>query len=152
MTWLALMLSTPIAASATETPGESALQARIDAVLAEFPGGTQTAPNEIAWHDRAMILTLDDPSQLSPLSVGSCATGYHCAYSGYALSGSKLSLSACDTTVSTSVLSAVRSLANAHGSGYVQAKNSSGSVLASVSHGDSIAYAPAGITQLTCVS
>ncbi len=78
--------------------------------------------------------------------------GYHCAYSGYALSGSKLSIGYCGTTEPTGALSAVRSVANAHGSGYVQAKNSGGGVLTTIDYGDSIAYAPAGITQLTCVS
>ncbi|WP_448389856.1 peptidase inhibitor family I36 protein [Microbacterium aurum] len=82
---------------------DSGLQDRVDAVLAEFPGGTQTKANEISWDGGQMILTLatgDD--SFAARAVGSCATGYYCAYSGYNLSGSKLSFSACNTTQSTS--------------------------------------------------
>ena len=46
---LALALFTPgVAAYADDT---SELQARVDAVLAEFHGGSQTAPNEVTWED-----------------------------------------------------------------------------------------------------
>ena len=148
---LALALFTPgVAAYADDT---SELQARVDAVLAEFPGGSQTAPNEVTWEDGAVILTLAaDEGLITTMAVGSCATGYYCAYSGYNLSGSKLSFSACNTTQSTGALSVVRSLANARSSGYVQGKNSSGTVLATVSAGGSLAYASTSITKLTCVS
>ena len=90
---LALALFTPgVAAYADDT---SELQARVDAVLAEFPGGSQTAPNEVTWEDGAVILTLAaDEGLITTMAVGSCATGYYCAYSGYNLSGSKLSFSA----------------------------------------------------------
>ena len=144
---LALALFTPgVAAYADDT---SELQARVDAVLAEFPGGSQTAPNEVTWEDGAVILTLAaDEGLITTMAVGSCATGY----SGYNLSGSKLSFSACNTTQSTGALSVVRSLANARSSGYVQGKNSSGTVLATVSAGGSLAYASTSITKLTCVS
>ena len=138
------------AAYADET---SELQARDDAGLAEVPGGSQTAPNEVTWEDGAVILTLAaDEGLITTMAVGSCATGYYCAYSGYNLSGSKLSFSACNTTQSTGALSVVRSLANARSSGYVQGKNSSGTVLATVSAGGSLAYASTSITKLTCVS
>lgn len=148
---LALALSAPIAAIAA--PVADTLQTRVDAVLSEFPGGTQTGLNQITWDGGAMILTLEDTSGgIGLFAVGSCATGYHCAYSGNALSGNKLSLSGCDTTHSTAALGVVRSIANAHSSGYVQAKNASGSVLSTVYAGGSVGYAPAGITQLTCVS
>ena len=150
---LALALLAPASAIAAHADDTSELQARVDAVLAEFPGGTQTAPNEIIWGDGAVILTLAaDEGLITAKAVGSCATGYYCAYSGYNLSGSKLSLSTCNTTQSTSALSIVRSIANARSSGYVQGKNSSGTVLATVSAGGSLAYASTNITRLTCVS
>ncbi len=150
---LALALFAPTSAIAAHADETSELQARVDAVLAEFPGGTQTAPNEIIWDGGTVMLTLEaDEELITTKAVGSCATGYYCAYSGYNLSGSRLSLSACNTTQSTSALSIVRSIANARSSGYVQGKNSGGTVLATVSAGGSLAYASTSITQLTCVS
>lgn len=144
------MIAPSMAAYAAE---DSGLQDRVDAVLAEFPGGTQTMANEISWDGGQMILTLatgDD--SFAARAVGSCATGYYCAYSGYNLSGSKLSFSACNTTQSTSALSVVRSIANARSSGSVQGKNSSGSVLATIGANGSLGYAPVNITRLTCIS
>lgn len=150
---LALTLIAPLSANAATTTANDTLQAQIDAVLTEHPGGTQTAPNEITWDDGAVVLTLEVPGgAFSPLAVGSCATDYYCAYSNYNLSGSKVSFYECDTTKSTSLLSTVRSVANARSSGYVQAKSSAGSVLATIGYNGSLAYAPTGITQLTCVS
>lgn len=144
----ALTLGGALGASAAES--RESMQERVDEVLREHTGGTQIAPNEIAWEDGAVVLTLAPTDGIAPLAVGSCATGSYCAYSGSALSGSKLTFSTCGT-YSTTVLGSVRSVANARSSGHVDAKNSSGSVLATVSSGKSISYAPAGITQLTCV-
>lgn len=135
--------------SAAAASGET-MQERVDMVLLEYPGGTQIAPNEVAWEDGTVVLTLAATDGIAPFAVGSCATGSYCAYNGSGLSGSKMTFSTCGT-YSTTALGAVRSVANARTSGYVAAKNSSGRVLATVSSGSSTSYAPAGITQLTCV-
>lgn len=138
------------ALSANAVAGEKTMQERVDQVLLEYPGGTQIAANEISWEDGAVVLTLAPTGGVTPLAVGSCATDSYCAYNGSGLSGSKLTFWDCGT-YSTTVLGTVRSVANARTGGYVDAKNSGGSVLATIYAGNSISFAPAGITQLSCV-
>ncbi|RQP09141.1 MAG: hypothetical protein EAS51_12550 [Microbacteriaceae bacterium] len=147
---IALILGTPLAASAADKDSD-ALQARIDAVLAEYPGGVQIAANEIAWDEGAVVLTLDAPgSAFGVLDVGSCTAGHYCAYNGYSLSGSKLSFSSCATPQPTGIIGTVRSVANARTSGSVYALNSGGGILATIGANDSLPIAPGGITDLSC--
>lgn len=129
---------------------DSALQARIDAILAAHPGGVQTAPNEIEWQGGDVTLTLDVPG-LSPFAVGSCATGKFCAYDGASLTGAKLTFTTC-TTHSTAALGSVRSLANARSSGTVQGLSGLGAVLTTVSAGGRVNSAPTGIEKVRCNS
>ncbi|MCW5953365.1 MAG: peptidase inhibitor family I36 protein [Propionibacteriaceae bacterium] len=131
---------------------DSELQARVDAILAAHPGGVQTAPNEIEWDDGDVTLTLDMPGVATPFAVGSCATDRFCAYGSVNLSGTKLTFSTCDATHSTAALGTVRSMANARSSGTVQGLSSSGSVLTSLGAGGRVNSAPAGITQVKCIS
>ena len=133
-------------------PGDDDLQAQVDSILAEHPGGTQTGPNTIEWEDGTIELTLEMDGYASR-SVGSCATGTYCVYNGLALTGSKLAFSTCaSANYSTAALpGTVRSVADAESSGYVQAKDSGGSVLATIFAGTSLSNAPAGITQVRCV-
>ncbi len=130
--------------------GEETMQERVDRVLLEYPGGTQIASNEISWENGAVVLTLASADGIAPRAVGSCATDAYCAYNGSGLSGSKLTFWTCGI-YSTTALGSVRSVANARTGGYVDAKNSGGGVLATIYGGNSISYAPAGITQLSCV-
>lgn len=149
---LALVAGVSPGAQAAASAPEESLQARIEAVLAKFPGGTQIGPNEISWDGGQIVLTLQGGTVgAETFAVGSCATDAHCAYSGTYQSGSKLTFWACSTTVSTSAIGQARSVANARSSGYVDAKNSSGSVLATIWAGGSLGSAPAGVTKLTCV-
>lgn len=139
-----------VSSAAQAAPGDAAatdLQNRIDEIIEDYPGGTQIGPNGISWDDGDMLLTLEAP-EIGVQAVGSCATGSFCAYSGTSLTGSKLSYSSC-TTHSTAGIS-VHSIANARGSGTVQAKNSSNSVLASVGAGKRLNSAPGGISKLSC--
>lgn len=147
-----LALGGPLAANAAEGGADIGLQARVDAVLAEYPGGVQIGPNEVSWESGDVILTLaPENGDIASRAVGSCNSGSFCAYTGYSLSGSKLSFTSC-TTHSTTVLGAVRSVANARSSGSIKAKNSGGTVLSTISAGSSVAYAPSNITQLACGS
>lgn len=128
------------------------LQERVDAVLVEFPGGTQTSPNTVEWDNGAVELTLAT-DEIASRSIGSCATGAYCVFSAPSLGGSKLSFTTCDTTVSTSPLkAAVASLANARTTGYIMGKNSTGGVLTQINAGGTSNNAPGGITQVKCVS
>lgn len=102
--------------------------------LSAVPGGVLLDDATVVWPALGMTLSAETGTSRS---VGSCGTGLFCAYSGTDQSGTKLSFSAC-TTVSTAALSSVRSLANARSSGSVQARNSSGTVLATAVAGSAV--------------
>lgn len=153
---LALLTISSIGASASadellpiSTPS---LDEQVADILAEHPGGTRINQNEISWNDGDIILTLEIPGAFAPMSVGSCADGTFCAYSGTNLTGSKVAYASCNTTHGIVGISTVRSLANAWGSGYIQARNSGGSTLATVYNAGQLSTAPSGITQIRCVS
>lgn len=143
--------------STTAQAATDPLQSEINQILSEFPTGVQTGPGEISWNDGEVILNLEREA-LSTASlvgegflatVGSCASGYFCAYTSTGLTGSKISFSSCTGTNSVSPLgSPVRSVANARGSGMVYAYNGISSVL-SVS-ANSWSNTSAAITRLGC--
>ncbi|MFF2372418.1 peptidase inhibitor family I36 protein [Agromyces sp. NPDC058110] len=130
---LALLVA-PAGAVAASQPDDD-LQQRIDLALVEFPGGVQSASNEITWGDGEVTLTLSDPDPASGAdpddaaarSIGSCATGAHCVYSSTNLQGDRLSFSSCATASVAPLGSAVRSIANS-GDAVVRAYNDLGAV------------------------
>ncbi|MCD1571859.1 hypothetical protein [Agromyces mediolanus] len=144
----AAVVLAPLPAVAATAPEDPGLQQRIDAVLAEFPGGTQTGPDEVSWQDGAVVLTLESEGQLAARSVGSCATGTHCVYSGSGLSGSKLTFSTCSTQSVAPLGAPVASIANAR-SVVVRAYNSIG-VVGSVSANGSANTGSWGVTKVGC--
>ncbi|MFT4051190.1 MAG: peptidase inhibitor family I36 protein [Microbacterium sp.] len=135
----------PTAANAAE----DRVQARIDAVIAEY-GGEQTAANEVTWDDGAIILTVEAAASVSALTgVGTCPSGSYCAYSRTNYLGSRLAFTTCTTGNSVSALgSAVRSIANSRSSGTVSAYNGSTKVL-TVAAGNG-KNTTATITTLSC--
>ena len=116
-----LSLSASPAFASTPAPQTAA------AILAEHPGGEEIAPGVISWDNGAVVLTLADAA--SPDTVGTCATGQYCAWSGTSYTGTKLAFTACSSAGTSSSLSllggVVRSTANARSSGHVDAKNGS---------------------------
>ena len=135
-----------VPAQATQTATQKAVQQQINAALAATPGGEQTSANTVEWNDGDIILTV--ASNLSTQAVGSCATGYICAYSSTNLLGTKLSFGSC-ASYSTSTIT-VRSVANARSSGTVRGKNNAGTTLITVAAGSQDNSTPTGITQVTC--
>lgn len=130
----------------------SSLQAEIDAILNEFPGGVQISANAIEWDDGEVTLTLATEG-IQPFAVGLCATGKYCVFNQTILAGSQLSFTTCDKTYSTAALpGGVRSAANARSSGTVKGLNSSGTALTTISAGGRVNVAPSGITQVKCTS
>lgn len=147
---LIALLIAPDSARAEEgdsSAGTLSVQQRIDEAMLARPGGTQISATEVSWEDGAVVLTVDDG--VGTRSIGSCATGAFCAWDGANLTGSKLSFTSC-STYSTAGLSVVRSIANARSSGSVKAKNSSGTVLITLSPGAWTGSAPYGVTTLSC--
>jgi hypothetical protein len=85
---------------------------------------------------------------VSPFTVGSCATGAVCAFSGLNGGGSQLSWSTCSTfTISAFT---VRSIADAHSTGYLQARN--GSTVVATAYAGASANVYAAVTNVRCVS
>jgi len=97
------MLALPAAAHGTEvTPDREVAYA-----LEHEAGGYATGQHTAYWPKTGMQFTSSQAMQT--MSVGSCATGSVCAYSGASLTGSKLSWSTC-STFSTSALGSVGSI------------------------------------------
>lgn len=121
---VALSLLVP-ATGAAAGPAES-LDARVARVLAEFPGGVEVSPGVIQWNKGAITLTLE--SAFSVQSIGSCATGQYCAWTGLSYTGTKLAFTSCSAGGTSSSLAALggpaRSTANARTTGTVNAVNS----------------------------
>ena len=97
----------------------------IEYALEVVPGGIALSDRYAVWPALGMTLTAGSSVARS---VGSCATGTFCAYTGSGLSGTKLAFAIC-TNVSTAALRVVASIANGRTSGKVHARNSSGTVL-----------------------
>jgi|GEM_PF-793666 len=151
-----LVLGVAVNANSVELVGRNDLdiQQKIDSILAEHPGGKQTGPTQISWNNGAILLDLldENPNSISMQAASTCAAGYYCAYSLTNLGGSKLSIGVCNSTQEMGSYFMVRSIVNARSTGYVQAKNSGGTILGTVTHGTSLRSVPVGATKLTCVS
>lgn len=138
-----LAILAPTAAHATSDP----LQDRVEQVLQDYPGGTQTGAGEVSWNGGEIILTLTEGA--SRFAVGSCSTGSFCAYTGTYQSGARISFTNCTGTNSVAPLgSPVRSFANARSSGTVGAFNG-GTVVDSAAAG-TYKNTTATITRLGC--
>lgn len=136
-----LVFGSTLPAHADQAGIEEIMQARIDQTLADHPGGTQTAWNEISWDDGEIILTLasETPSvnpHIALLAVADCPSSRFCAYSAASYGGSRITFSTCTSNHSPSALGGpVRSLANSRSSGAVRAYNSSNTLLATANAG-----------------
>ena len=114
-----LMLGAPALADAAADTGES-IDPLILAVMAEVPGGVIVDAQHAVWPRLGMdLVVLEQRSAVSAASVGSCATGTVCVYTG-----SKLSWSICGILSIPSSFSA-KSIADARSAGYAQARNNS---------------------------
>lgn len=122
------------------------LQDRVDAVIADFPGGVQTGPGEITWGKGSVTLTLAD---FTTSGVGNCATGTFCAYSGSGMTGARIAFTSCTGANAVAPLgSAVRSIANGRSSGTVYAYN--GTTAVASASPSSYTNTSATITRLGC--
>lgn len=160
---LSLMIAGPAqAAGEPADAGTLSVQERIDATLAEFPGGVQISWNEIAWDGGDTVLTVaGDPAGISAgadslsaavpaAALANCESGRYCAFGGASFSGSKLSFTSCPGTSSTSALGGpVRSVVNAKATAAVRGQSGS-TVLVTLAAYTSRATVPAGITSLRC--
>lgn len=85
------------------------------ALIAE-PGGVATSWSTAEWPALGMTMTVPVAR-----SVGTCDTGFICAYSGAGQAGSRLDWTSCGSK-STAALLTVGSIANARSSGTLQAR------------------------------
>ncbi|WP_341955951.1 hypothetical protein [Microbacterium sp. LWH13-1.2] len=140
-----LLLIPQAAESAVVSASDDTETSDIEYALEAVPGGIALSDSYAVWPALGMTLTAGSPAARS---VGSCATGTFCAYTGTGLSGTKLAFTVC-TNVSTAALRVVASIANGRTSGKVHAKNSSGTVLGTaVANGS--ANVPHGTASLLC--
>ncbi|MGH3689741.1 MAG: hypothetical protein ACRDT7_06270 [Microbacterium sp.] len=156
MTWRtiagAMLLGTMIALAAA--PAQAATQSdgpvdpEIIAMLDEVPGGVIVDSTHAVWPALGMELSIRPIALRSASSVGSCATDRFCAYSAGSLGGNKLTFSVCSVNTIPSTF-IVKSVANARGTGYVQARNGSTTV-ATVNAG-SWANLSGTVNNLRCV-
>jgi hypothetical protein len=119
-----LLLASPAQASASVS-----VHPEIEAVLEEFPGGTIVSYYKAYWADLDMTMTVPNSR-----SVGSCATGAICAFTGAAMGGTKLSWGTCATqTLPGSFVTG--SIANARAAGSVAQARNGTTIVASASAG-----------------
>jgi hypothetical protein len=111
------------------------------------PGGVVVDFYTAEWPESGMRLEVPG---LLRASVGSCATGYICAYSLGGQGGTKLSWPTCGTK-STATISTVGSIANARSSGTLSAFQGS-TVRASAAAGSYVNVAATYRTLITSVS
>ncbi|MFF7292759.1 hypothetical protein ACFY9N_09525 [Microbacterium sp. NPDC008134] len=140
-----LVASAPAAASAAT--GADEVDPQIAQMLDEIPGGVLIDSHRAVWPELDMEVTVPGAvgGFASRAAVGSCATGRICAYSSGSLMGTSVSWGTCGIlTVPSGFVP--RSLANARSSGYAQARNSAGGVLATANAG---AWANVGGTAKT---
>ncbi|GGH33742.1 peptidase inhibitor family I36 protein [Microbacterium album] len=142
-----LFFTAPTVTFAAETPTQD-MQERVEAALADRPGGVQTSWNEVNWDDGRVVLTLDPTSSRAGSSVvlatdvvalaavGGCASGTFCAYNQTGYRGDKITFSTCASSHSVSgLVGSVRSIANSRSSGVVRAYNGT-TLLASATAGN----------------
>ena len=118
---LLILAAAPGAAQAAELPD---VHPDVAYALAAEPGGIATSYNTAEWPELGMKITVPSTTQRTVTAlaaVGSCATGYICAYSGASLSGTRLQWSTCGSK-STTALGSVGSIANGRSSGTLQAR------------------------------
>lgn len=143
---LGLLASTlGVAAPAIADTG-NALDPQIAAVMDEVPGGIIIDDRHAVWPDIGMEMLV--PSPIAAFSVGACATGKVCAFSGYNTSGAQLNWSTC-STFSISAFT-VRSIADARSTGYLQARN--GTTVVATAKAGALANVYGTTTNVRCVS
>ncbi|WP_449407172.1 peptidase inhibitor family I36 protein [Microbacterium maritypicum] len=142
---IAAIILLTLSGATSAQASEVGLHPDVEYALEAVPGGEVVDPYTVVWPELGMELTVPNPRARS---VGSCATGTFCAYSEADGNGTRLSFGVC-TTVSTSALTIVRSVANARASGNVQARTGTGAVVATVVAGTRL-NVPSTVRSLRC--
>lgn len=144
---LGLVMTLGAAPAMAAAEDDRAVDPLVAAVLDEVPGGVMIDGRHAVWPQLDMVLTVPASSGIVPWSVGSCTTGRICAYNNTSLGGASLTFGTCAVhTIPSSF--PVKSVANARGSGSVQARNGS-TVLKTVAPG-SWGNVSGTVTNLRC--
>lgn len=118
----------------------------IQAALDEIPGGLVLGYRAAHWPVLDMTMTIPNPLTRA---VGTCATGYICAYTSSTLSGTKLSWGSCGTYTPPSSF-VTKSIANARAAGSVaQARN--GTVIVASAASGTWANVTSTVTNIRCL-
>jgi hypothetical protein len=82
------------AAEPSQAKADKELQASIDREMGAYPGGVQTAPDEISYDGGRFVVTVTRPGQqAAPV----CDPGWYCFWDGYDFTGNRGKLRACGT-------------------------------------------------------
>ncbi|GAB2456344.1 hypothetical protein GCM10027029_17590 [Conyzicola lurida] len=149
----ALLLMGLGAAPASALPEEDqGLQAQIDGVLADFPGGVQISATTVSWDGGAILLTFPSPGSRA---IGTCATGSYCAFSSTNYSGTKLAFTGCSAEGTANSLAqlggSARSIANARTSGTVRAMNGT-TIVHTLTANKGVGVNSTALTNLSCTT
>ncbi|PRA79962.1 hypothetical protein [Microbacterium sp. MYb66] len=128
--------------------GDREVDPQVAAMLEEVPGGVIVDSTHAVWPELGMELTVATASGFSARAVQNCATARICAYSGYSLSGSALTFTACGVLAIPSSFS-VKSAANARSTGYAQARN--GTTVLGTVYAGSWSNLSGTVTNIRCV-
>ncbi|MGO4487393.1 hypothetical protein [Microbacterium sp. 2RAF4] len=128
--------------------GDDGVAPEIIAMLEEVPGGVIIDSTHAVWPALGMELSIRSVSARTARSVGSCATDRFCAYSAGSLGGNKLTFSVCSVNTIPSTFIA-KSVANARGTGSVQARN--GTTTVTTVNAGSWANLAGAVNNLRCV-
>lgn len=134
------------ALAAQAAAAASPVDPEIAAMLEAIPGGEVVDADHASWPEIGMQMTSADAA--TSYSVGSCATGSVCAYSGIGLTGAKLSWTTCGTFSTGSLTT--RSIADARSSGHLQARN--GTTVVATANAGASANVFSTVTDVRCVS
>lgn len=102
------------------------MQERVERILADNPGSTQSGWNEVTMIGGDPILTLAVSPEVGVTpytTVADCSAGAFCAYSGVGYRGDRLIYRTCTNNHSVAGLTAVRSIANSRTVETVRAYN-----------------------------
>lgn len=136
----ALTCATPATATELDTHPE------VSAALAGLDGGYAVDYYQAYWPQFDMTLSVHPPGLRS---VGTCTTGFFCAFNRTGMAGTRLSWGTC-TTVTPTAGFVTASIANARGAGSTVQARYGTTVLASVTS-DSWANVGGTVTNLRCL-
>lgn len=119
-----LILAASVLTAPNAAFADDGVSAQISYALKNAPGGIQTAWNQVAWPDGA-VLTVEPTTSARAAATAMCAAGKFCAFAKAGGAGTHLDFTSCPSSNSVAALPQVLSITNARSSGTVTGRNGS---------------------------